>query len=71
MKHSNGYQGTEHKEHTWLGGGGQGVRQLGKQVITILNDTGYNRAKCGVLKEHKERASLVFRDQRKGDTGYI
>lgn len=45
--------------------------QSGKQVITTLNHTGYNRAKYGVIKEHKERASLVFRDQRKGDAGYI
>lgn len=58
MKHSNGYKRTGHKEHTCLGGGGQGVGQSGKQVITTLNDTGYNRAKYGVLKEYKERASL-------------
>lgn len=40
--------------------------QSGKQVIIILNDTSYNRAKYVVLKEYKERAGLVFRDERKG-----
>lgn len=45
--------------------------QSSKQVIIKLTDTGYNRAKYVVLKEYKVRASLVLRDQRKGDAGYI